>query len=205
MTIRRGEEWGAVGPAPDGVIAVSSDAELGSVVRWARERDAAIPPCALLGGDLMRTVGGTGDRDRLRGEMVVMTVDVVKVETDAGAASWFVAHLLARRSWWRGPVTAAMNAEFMGAWDVAPRSHPNDGRVDVVEVSDRLRVRQRWAARGRLASGTHVPHPDITIRSTSTLAVDLPSRTRLWLDGVVWERARRIVLTVEPDAMVVCV
>ena len=27
-----------------------------------------------------------------------------------------------------------MNVDRLGHWDVAPRAHPNDGRVDVVEV-----------------------------------------------------------------------
>lgn len=205
MTIRRGEEWGTTGRAPAGVVVVRSDAELGAIVRTAREAGTTIPPCALLGGDLMRTAGGAGDEQRLASEVVVMPVDIVRVEADDRPASWFVAHLVARRWWWRGPVTAAMNAEFIGSWDVAPRGHPNDGRVDIVEVSERLGVRQRWVARRRLATGTHVPHPHIATRSAPSATIRLPARTRLWLDGVEWGTASQVVLTVEPDALVVCV
>ena len=50
------------------------------------------------------------------------------------------------------------------AHDVAPRAHPNDGRFDVVEVSAAMPARARLQAWRRLATGTHVPHPDITTR-----------------------------------------
>ncbi len=52
-----------------------------------------------------------------------------------------------------------MNAQWIGSWDVAPRSHPNDGLLDRCEGD--LSLDDRWKARGRLPSGTHVPHPGI--------------------------------------------
>ena len=40
-----------------------------------------------------------------------------------------------------------MNAQFLGAWDVAPRSHPGDGLLDVLEaevgLDERLKIRER--------------------------------------------------------------
>jgi hypothetical protein len=206
MTIRRGDAWGVVGPVPRGLVIVASDAELRRVVCAARDARATVPPCGLVGGDLMRTIGGTGDASRFdAGEVVAMSVDVVRVTTDEGRVSWFVAHLVARRSWWRGRVVAAMNAELLGRWDVAPRSHPNDGRVDVLELSARLGPRQRWAVRRRLPSGAHLPHPDIAVRAGPSVVVDLERPVPLQLDGVAWGRARRVELTVEPDALTVCV
>ena len=54
-----------------------------------------------------------------------------------------------------------LNADRIGAWDVAPRAHPNDGQLDVVEVDASMGLRDRWQASRRLATGTHVPHPAI--------------------------------------------
>lgn len=207
VTIRKGQAWGSVVAPGPGMQMVRSDAELRSLVLEGRASGRPLPVVGLLGGDLMRTMGGTGDLERLRGSEPVphLPIDVVRVVTDDGRETLFVAHLVARRSWWRGPITAAMNAEFYGRWDVTPRSHPNDGRVDLVTVSTELRAQQRWLARQRVLLGTHVPHPLITIRQHERVMVDLGARRRLWVDGQRWGSARTIELIVEPDALIVCV
>jgi hypothetical protein len=207
VTIRKGEPWGSVVVPGPGMQMVRSDAELRTLVIEGRASGRPLPVVGLLGGDLMRTLGGTGDPERMRGSEPVphLPIDVVRLATDDDRETVFVAHLVARRSWWRGPITAAMNAEFHGRWDVAPRSHPNDGRIDLVTVSPELGPQQRWLARPRLLLGTHVPHPLITIRQHDRARVDLGSRRRLWVDGQRWGSARIVELTVEPDALIVCV
>ena len=204
MTIRKGEAWGSVGPLPDGTVIVRSDGELHRLVHEARSAGRSLPPLALLGGALMRAVGGTGDERRLAGEMAVLPVDLVRVEFDA-TTTWSAAHVIARRGWWRGPILAAMNAEFVGAWDVTPRGHPNDGRVDLLEVSAAMSVRDRLRARGRLTAGTHLPHPAIGVRQTPSVERTFERPMRVWVDGVPMGSARSLRLTVEPDALVVCV
>jgi diacylglycerol kinase family enzyme len=59
-----------------------------------------------------------------------------------------------------------MNAEFVGPFDVSPRGHPADGRVEVIAVDDGLGLRARLQARRRLRTGTHLPHPAISTRSS---------------------------------------
>lgn len=204
MTIRRGQSWGDVGPVPAETVRVHTNAELTELVQRHRSSGGALPPVALLGGDLMRAVGGTGDEDRLRGDVALLPVDIVRA-TVGTEQRWFAAHLLARRSWWRGELVAAMNAQHLGRWDVAPRSHPNDGRVDIVRVSAGMSLRDRWRARTRAVQAAHVPHPDIEIRSTSTAHLQFERPMRLWLDGQLWTTASSVELTVEPDALLVCV
>ncbi len=216
MTIRKGEEWGTL-RVPSGPIAVvGSDADARSLIEVALADGAPIPTIGLIGGDLMRTLGGTGDRARFTGHQPIphLPIDLVRVVADDDRETIFVAHLIARRSWWQGQVTAVMNAQFLtddrrrghrAAWDVAPRSHPNDGRCDVVTASADLSARQRWMARPRLLLGTHVPHPLITVRQHSLATLDLAAETPLWVDGRRWGSARRLRLTVEPDAFTVCV
>jgi diacylglycerol kinase family enzyme len=118
-----------------------------------------------------------------------------------GALHFFVAHLVARRSWWRGSVVAAMNAQFLGPWDVAPRSHPNDGRLDLVEAD--LPLGDRWKARSRLRTGSHVPHPGIVERRVKAAQLDLAPGAQVWLDGERLGPARHLSIRCVPDALTV--
>ncbi|HEX4902061.1 MAG TPA: hypothetical protein VFV42_04575 [Acidimicrobiales bacterium] len=201
MTIRKGELWGGPGPLPEAGVVVGSDAEARRVVTDARRANRPVPPLGLLGGDLARTCGSTGRADRLRGsEAQRLPVDLGEVLVD-GTLQFFVAHLVARRSWWRGPVVAAMNAEFLGDWDVAPRSHPNDGRLDLLQAD--LPPGDRWKARGRLRTGSHVPHPGISERRVKAVQLDLATGTRVWLDGECVGPARTLSIRCVPDALTV--
>jgi hypothetical protein len=134
MTIEKGQPWGSPGTLPAEGLVVRSDAEARAIVERARRAGESVPPLGLLGGDLCRTVGGAGDEARLHSaEAMQLPSDLGAVLID-GRLHWFVAHLVARKRWWRGRVYVAMNAEFIGRWDVAPRGHPNDGRLDTFDV-----------------------------------------------------------------------
>lgn len=202
MTIRKGEDWGRPGTLPRDGVVVRSDAEAGEAVTVARRAGREVPPVGLLGGDLWRTLGAPSDPDRLHTGGTAFTVDVGSVLVD-GRQHWFVAHLVARRSWWRGPLVAAMNAEWLGRWDVAPRSHPNDGRFEVIVADPSLG--DRWKAWRRLPTGSHLPHPDIAVRQEKAWSTDLAPGTKVWLDGRPLGPAHRLVVRVEPDALEVVV
>jgi hypothetical protein len=202
VTIRRGGAWGEVGGLPAGGTVVASDAEARRVVTAARRAGVPVPPLGLLGGDLCRTLGGRGDEDRLRGDDAArLPVDIGSVLVD-GVHHWFVAHLVVCRRWWRGRIVAAMNAEFLGAWDVAPRAHPNDGVLDVLDVSPSMSPTERIKARRRLPTGDHVPHPAIATSRRSAVQIDLDRPTPVWLDGQLIGDARHLSVRVEPDALV---
>jgi hypothetical protein len=199
VPIRKGEPWGEPGPLPDDGVVVRSDAEARAVVTAARRTGEPVPTLGLLGGDLCRALGGTGDEGRLHSaEATTMPVDLGAVLVD-GRLHWFVAHLVARRGWWRGRIVAAMNAQHIGAWDVAPRGHPDDGRLDVLDGD--ISLGDRWQARRRLRTGTHVPHPGISERHVAALQVELAAGAHVWLDGEDVGPARSLSIRVEPDAL----
>lgn len=203
MTIERGQSWGRPGPLPADAVIAHTDAEARAVVETARRANEDPPPIGLLGGDLCRTLGGTGDARRLRSDAAMtFTVDVGAVLVD-GRLHWFVAHLVARRSWWRGRVVAVMNAEWRGDWDVAPRSHPNDGMLDIVDGD--LPIGDRLQARRRLRTGTHVPHPRIRTERSRAWQADFAPALDVWLDGAKVGRAKDIAVRVEPDALTVVI
>lgn len=199
MTIEKGAPWGSPGPLPDDGALVRSDADARALIEPLRRAGAPIPPLGLLAGDLARTVGARGDEARLRSnDAVQLPVDLCSVLLD-GRQHWFASHLVARRSWWRGRVVAVMNAQWIGAWDVAPRSHPNDGLVDVFDGD--LSIDDRLKARSRLRTGTHVPHPGIAQQRVAAVSLHLDRPTPIWLDGARVGEATDVVVRVEPDAL----
>jgi diacylglycerol kinase family enzyme len=181
---------------------VAADGDVAELVGVARRAGLPAPEVGLAGGDLWRTLGGSpgGGVARLAGpEAVRVPLDAVRAVLD-GAEHWFAAHLVARSRGWSGRFVVAMNAEWLGEWKVAPRAHPGDGLLDVIDGS--LGVRQRLVARRRARSGDHVPHPGLQLRRVRSLSVTFERSRRLWLDGRFVGRCRSIELTVEPDAFV---
>jgi hypothetical protein len=200
MVVERGTAWGVPGPLPADGVVVRTDAEAREIVERCRRAGEPVPPLGLLGGDLCRTLGGRGDEARLRSPGATrLPVDVGAVLLD-GRLHWFVAHLIARRGWWSGRIVAAMNAEYLGPWDVAPRSHPNDGRLDTLDAD--LPFGDRLKARRRLATGSHVPHPGIRERRVDAAQFEFGEPMTIWLDGVRLDGAvRRLSVRVERDAL----
>ncbi len=190
MVIAKGEPWGVAVPRPAGLVAASSDAHLAELLAA-----DPVPPLALASGDLHRTLGSPVAGDHVRR----VRMDLLRCELD-GVAHTVVAHVVARRGWWRGPVYAVFKAQYLGRWDVAPRGHPNDGRAQMIEVDASMSVRQREQARRRLPSGTHVPHP--LIRSTQRAAAEweFTRPIDVYLDGRRHRRVRSVSVSVEPDA-----
>jgi hypothetical protein len=203
VTVERGTAWGRPGPLPDDGVVVHDDRQARAIVEAHRRDNQPLPVLGLLGGDLARTLGSTGDEARLRSSSAMtFTVDVGAALID-GRLHWFVAHLIARRSWWRGRVVAVMNAQWLGRYDLGPRAHPGDGRVDVSDGD--LTLSDRLKARKRLPLGTHVPHPDIATRSVTAWQTDFDPPLRVWLDGDDLGHARHLSVRVEPDALTVVV
>ncbi len=202
MTIKPGASWGRQVAPPDDLIVVDGDASLVATLVRSGGR-----PIAVRSGDLARTLGVTSQDGRTTVNEV--PIDLIEVRLDdASEPLMACAHLIARSPWtrghwWRGPVLAVMNAEFIGDWDVAPRGHPNDGRAEVFEVDPSLSTRDRLAARRRLPNGTHVPHPQVVRRSVRHATWKFPQPLMVIVDGRRVGRASSLSISVVPDAAVV--
>lgn len=203
MTIEKGQAWGEVAPLPPGGVVVASDAEARRLVEEARARRQPLPILGLVGGDLFRTLGGgEGDPARLHSDdAMTFRVDLGEVLVD-GRMHLFVAHLVAHSPLWRRSCVA-MNAQWRGRWDLGPRSHPNDGLLDVYEA--RLSVGDRWKVRARLPTGSHLPHPGITQKRLAAVQIDFDRPLTIELDGVSVGKARALSIRAEPDALTVVV
>jgi YegS C-terminal NAD kinase beta sandwich-like domain len=201
--IHRGAPWGEPGALPPDGMVVRTDAEARAVVTTARRAGTAVPVLGLLGGDLHRTLGGTADERRLRSaEAMTFPCDLGAVLVD-GRLFWFVASLVARRGWWRGRAWVAMNAAYVGAWDLGPRAHPGDGLLDITDAT--VPVGERLKVRARLPQGAHLPHPALRTQRTRAAQVVLEQPLPVRLDGEVVGRFRSISVRVEPDALRVVV
>jgi len=193
MTIRKGEEWGCSVQRPDRLVVAESDRALAALVASGQGN-----PLGVSGGDVFHSVGSPARRD----PMQRLPMDLLHVEAD-GARHLAVAHVLVRRSWWRGEIVVVMNVDHLGEWNIAPRAHPNDGRFDVVEVAPSMSIRHRLQARRRLPQGTHVPHPDIRTRTGMEASWEFGRPQRLWIDGESIGSVRVLTVAVEPDAFAI--
>ena len=202
MTIEKGMPWGVAVPSPTDLRIVATDRDAREFVVAQRERSTTLQPLGLGGGDMARTMGG--GHGRFPGTVTKAQVDLLRVQT-GNRVTWAVAHVVARRTWHRGEVLFAMNAEFYGGYDVAPRSHPNDGKVDIVHVAADMSWRARRAAAKRARTGTHLPHPQLSTRHVADHSLQFTRPLVIWVDGVRWGTGSDLTITVEPDALVVYV
>lgn len=203
MTIRKHRQWGEPGGlGPSGVV-VHDDAEAAEVITHARRAGRPVPELGLLGGDLCATMGGTGSEENLYGPDARRYPVDLGTAVVAGERRYFVAHAVVRRRCWRGRIIAVMNAQYLGGWDLAPKSHPNDGLLDTSDAT--LSWSDKLAARKRAPSGTHIPHPGIVVRRTRSADFTVEPAGWLYLDGVRTTRVREVSFEIEPDALVVVI
>lgn len=200
MTIEKGRPWGREVARPPDLVVLAGDHEVAVALQ------SGATAVAVADGDLHRTIGAPsiGGRERV----LALPVDLLEVTLDDGDVHPAVAHVVARSpwwrgSWWRGPVLAVMNAEFLGRWDVAPRGHPNDGRVEVQLADPALSVRERWSARSRLGHGGHIPHPSIATSSVRSGSWTFDRALDVAVDGRSVGRSRTVGVRVRPDAATV--
>jgi len=189
VTIKKGEAWGEPGVLPsDGVVA-STDREASRVLETARRQSEPFPVVGVSAGDLYRTLGGSGQ--------MMFPIDVGELLVD-GRHHYFVAHVVARTRGW-GHAFVAMNAQWLGDWNLGPRAHPNDGVLDTYRADlglfDRLKVRRR------LPLGAHLPHPGIAGERGAAVAIELPRPLPVYVDGEQIGRGRTLALRVIPDAL----
>lgn len=195
MVISKGSAYGSESEIDPNWPSFSSDAELASHIR-AKGR----APCTLTDGDLLATLGGgapPGVAPR------AYPVDLLRADLDRRATFFGVAHVVARRILWAGPFFVAMNAAWIGRLYLGPRSHPNDGLVDV--TTGTLPFQQRWMARRRATSGTHLPHPKLSVSRKPEISYSFDRPTMVRIDGIRTKRAIQIDVSVLPDAGIVVV
>lgn len=196
MPIKKGEEWGSAGVLPEGAPVASSDAQAASFVASQHHT------IGLDDGDLARTLGIRKPYDRSSPKQL-LPVDTLHVELDDGTIYTCIAHAVIGNLVRDNHVAAVMNAAFLGKRNIAPRAHPGDGKADVVTL--KLRPGDRFKALHRMATGSHLPHPDIEVRRVKEGFLDLGRRRQVQIDGESCGRSATLKFNVVPDSIMIAV
>jgi hypothetical protein len=213
--IRPGEEWTRPAAGPPDFDVAGDDAELAAAV--------AARPGALVRfrptptSDVARAVGlaadapedSAGDREApmdalaIEGNGVAANIVVVGTPPDAlrrFARRFAVTVRVDERAPWTGDATTVVVAtgEFLRGLDVVPRGHPGDGRAETQIYA--VAGRDLRALRGRLRTGTHVPHPAITQTVGRRIEITCGRALPLEIDGHRADPADHVVVSVVPHA-----
>ena len=191
MTIKKGEPWGEPASLPAEALVVDGDRAISRALEAARRSNQPFPAFGVTGGDLCRTLGGTGQM------ATGYTVDVGEALID-GRVHYFVAHLAAHDRGW-AHAAVAMNAQWLGDWNLGPRGHPNDGVLDTYRAD--LGLVDRLTVRPRLATGSHLPHPRIQVERSQHVTFDLSRPLPVYVDGERIAVSKNIVVRCVPDAL----
>ena len=181
--IRRGEPWGLETTWPEDAVIIHSDHAL-ALADPSR-------PVFLASGDISRSLGhpsmpsGDGKCTEVRIDAMLCTV-----ASSAGERKIVAASSIIVGSHWRHRHMIISNGGWWNEWNIAPRAHPNDGIVELLTLSEKMTMRQRWLAKRKMRTGTHLPHPDISMVRISSATVDRISGEKLLIDGQavsIWE------------------
>ncbi len=193
MVIRAGEPWGELGIPPKFVREAANEAELADL--WM----CGVREAALRSGTLCSTTNTGAPGYRIRAD-----IDAVLVKWTGPNGKKVVplfgtmivgAGVLGMRT-----ASIVTNSGFWRTRRLVPAAHPNDGMLDVLDISPDMSPAQRWMAWRRSVRLDHLPHPHLRVRRVHEWEWPGGACT-LWIDGRKRIRATRVMCSVVPDAM----
>ena len=193
--ISPGRDWGEPGTVPGDIVICRGDAEAA----------AAAAHVGLSGGDLHRSLGSP-PVPVAGGSSTILEVDLMSCEVETDRGRMFVtavSHVLVGRFMGIGRFTGCVNTGFVGGRNLTPRSHPGDGRIEEFTVDPGMRKRERFVAVRRSSTGTHLPHPMITVSVLREWETARHGREILTIDGTRIPRWRRVAVRVNPAGLTV--
>lgn len=219
--MRPGEEWGSGTDDPPDLEVTGTDALLAKAV-------GAAPPGALIrfrpaagGSDLARAVGLDSGAQPEEGGRIALPLDGLRLHPPAPGNTELAVNGIVigvppdrLRAWHRpaeidltidgqpvqatATTVAIMIGQYLRGADLSPRGHPGDGVAELQLYN--LRPVQRKAMRARLALGTHLPHPDITVRRARRVSIRLSRPADLEVDGRAAGTTTALEVVVVPGA-----
>jgi hypothetical protein len=213
VTIEKGSPWGEAGSPPEGAAHFSSVAQLASVLNGgphgshhiSEAANTGAPPEYVLQSRAFSTL--LGRRPRTASGYVRIPIDVLDVEyeTRSEAKSRVVIDSLVIGSGYlQGSLTVVTNTGYWLGRRIAPRAHPNDGRLDVLTVAPNMSRRHRLMALRRARWGLHVPHPSLSVVQSD--GYDWSGRpTKVKFDGHTESKVTSLRVRVRTDAIVIYV
>jgi len=158
------------------------------LVNGDRELAVSSTDCRLIvsGGDIAHSLGDPpppviGDTCR---EVPIDALQVLITFKNGSTQTQVAASHVMIGGWVRGRLVCVSNGGFIGALNVSPRAHPNDGFLDVMTIDPTMGIQQRLRARKKSILGTHTPHPLVETGRARSSAFSCQSRSEpLRVDG----------------------
>ena len=179
MTIRKGEDWGRVEMVSQ-VVTAQGDGELASLVKCESEA------LEVRSGDTWASVGGPGPICPPT-RVLQLPFDAVEVIFNAKShvaySSVVVRSPWRRGGWLRGQLWLVSLTGVYRARNVAPRAHPNDGRIDVIHCDASMSLRDRCQAWRRALVGDHLPHRHVSVARVPDASVSSRRDVVVVIDG----------------------
>lgn len=206
MTIQKGQDWGRYVARPNSLHLVADDREADHYLNQHLSGASAPLEIAILKSEMARTLGVSGANIK-KSEMLLTEFDVVEAtfeldDSKVRERRYFLGHAFIRSRWFRGETVGVLNSSFVGRRDWAPRSHPNDGKFDVVEFDESINIRQRLTAYRLMKSGSHLPHPKIRHRQMTQYSAGCIESSILYIEGIRIGVVKSCIFNVLPDAVV---
>jgi hypothetical protein len=199
MTIEKGKPWGSEILVPDSVLSIQDDYEL------ARIQQSSL--CVMTGGDLWRalgepitkTVGNSATAVEVDAFEITIIFQghrkVVIASSSVEIGSWVPRSLRKAHRY-----VALTNSGILSGCNIAPRAHPNDGYIHVMTVEASMPLMQRVMSRRRAKTGSHIPHPNISVSRINPFEAIRESRNEtLRIDGRTIREWDSLTVRVLPD------
>lgn len=211
MTIKKGREWGHHLQRPSDLQVVADDFAASERITQMLDDSFTTINLAIVHSVMARALGLNGAN--LESSSLLMTqfdlIQAIFTPVDSRAATnsdieshrYFVGNAFIGKRRLHGVRVGVMNSSFDKKRDWAPRAHPNDGRLDVIEFQERIKFRQRMVAMQRMKSGTHLPHPNIRYHQATEYSADCSEVPYLFIEGRNVGRISSCRFVVMPDAV----
>jgi hypothetical protein len=197
MTIQKGQPWGTSIVVPKTTRDIDSD--------WQLARGTPNDVHVLSDGDIYNvlgqpkgvTVGETRTLLHIDAMECTITGDFSTYEVLA-AASIEIGHWL--RCLRSRRYIAVTNGGILNGRNIAPRAHPNDALIDMMTLQASMPMRARFMSIKRARSGTHLPHPDISVERGEIFTISRAyENEHLCIDGTSVSSWTSVTVKVLPD------
>ena len=192
MVIVKGDDWGQR-VHKQGVVCTRSD------------HDVFLNLAFPVRGDIAHTIGSeTGKRSAIkqidnRTQWHQLPFDVIEVNID-GVSIRAAAHIRIGHLLW-GECHLLSNVAFYKGKRVFAKSHPNDGKIEVLTMAREMGTRQRFMALMKVRQGSHLPHPHLVNRQVTEELFQFQSPLPIFIDGKKIGNASELRMLVIADAI----
>jgi hypothetical protein len=192
MVIAKGDDWGE-NVHKQGVVCTLSD------------HDVFLHQAYPVRGDIAQTIGSElGKRAAIkqfdnRTQWHQLPFDVIEVDID-GVSLRAAAHIRMGHLLW-GECHLLSNVAFYKGKRVFAKSHPNDGKIEVLTMAREMGIRQRFMALMKVRQGSHLPHPHLVNRQVTQELFQFRKSLPIFIDGKKIGNASELRILVIADAI----